>query len=66
MMSNRTARRMMVDVANDVFGVRGHKTAQDKGFFGFDDGGVFHCSGSNFCWIYEGFTVSLKGNNRSQ
>ncbi|WP_390240637.1 hypothetical protein [Vibrio sp. R78045] len=61
MMKCRRVKQMMVDVANASTHIRGYKTAKEKGVHGFDQAGVFHCSGSNFIWVYEGCTVSLPG-----
>ena len=58
-MKNKQAKQMMIDVENVKQGFRGFKTSSKLGWHGFNELGLFHCSGSNFIWICYGM-VSLK------
>ena len=49
-MKNKIVKQMMVDVANYTAGMQGYKTCDTLGWHGFDEQGLFHCSGSNFIW----------------
>ncbi|HDM8060996.1 hypothetical protein [Vibrio harveyi] len=61
MAKNRKVKQMMIDVENAKQGMRGYKTVSKLGWHGFDESGLFHCSGSNFLWLYEGCTVTVLG-----
>ena len=61
MAKNRKVKQMMIDVENIKHGMRGYKTASTHGWHGFDDSGLFRCSGSNFLWPYKGCTVTVLG-----
>lgn len=58
-MRNTKVKKMMVDVEDAKRGMRGLKTASTMGWHGFDECGLFHCSGSNFIWLYEGVVVKV-------
>lgn len=64
MAKNRKVKQMMVDVENAKHGMRGYKTSADLGWHGFDEAGLFHCSGSNFLLIYQDCVVSILGSQR--
>lgn len=64
MAKNRKVKQMMVDVENAKHGMRGYKTSADLGWHGFDEAGLFHCSGSNFLWTYQDCVVSILGSQR--
>ena len=61
-MKNKQVKQMMVGVEDFKQGMGGFKTVNKMGWHGFDDRGLFHCSGSNFMWLYEDVTVSLTAN----
>ncbi len=60
-MKNRIVKQMMIDVENTKQGMSGLKTISKLGWHGFDESGLFHCSGSNFLWPYKDCTVSILG-----
>lgn len=60
-MKNKQVKKMMVDVENNIQGIKGYKTLDTLGWHGFDESGLFHCSGSNFIWLYQKTIVSIKG-----
>jgi len=61
MVKNRKVKQSMIDVENAKNGMRGYKTSTKLGWHGFDKSGLFHCSGSNFIWIYTDSIVSIVG-----
>lgn len=65
MAKNKKVIQMMLDVENQKQEMKGFKTIDSKGWHGFDSAGLFHCSGSNFLWIYEDVIVSIKANGES-
>lgn len=60
--SNKKVRQMMISTEDSIQGILGRKTYATRGWHGFTECGLFHCSGSNFLWPYDGVTVSLTAN----
>lgn len=52
-MKNKRVKQMMIDVENNILGIKVYKNIDTLGWLGFDKSGLFHCSGSNFIWIYQ-------------
>lgn len=63
-MKNKQVKQMMVSVADKMYSVNGLKTIKTHGWHSFDESGLFHCSGSNFLWLYDGEVISISSDGQ--